>query len=162
MDTYGKRLDAALAAKTPKDRAWLAAQLGVTVQALSQVIIGKTKALTAENHELAVQALGCSGIWLATGKGEMLQSGVIPPEYKQNQPLASVQQTQAAINGVASLDVTLNNLSAYLAQAEAGRSDVVGPMLAALAKNPDDQALIGAIKMLLTPSGFAETQRKAA
>lgn len=51
MDTYGKRLDAALAAKAPKDRTWLAAQIGVTVQALSQVIIGKTKALTAENHE---------------------------------------------------------------------------------------------------------------
>lgn len=51
MDTYGKRLDAALAAKAPKDRAWLAAEIGVTVQALSQVITGKTKALTSENHD---------------------------------------------------------------------------------------------------------------
>jgi len=162
MDTYGKRLDAALAAKTPKDRAWLAAQLGVTVQALSQVIIGKTKALTAENHELAVQALGCSGIWLATGKGEMLQSGVIPPEYKQNQPLASVQQTQAAINGVASLDVTLNNLSAYLAQVEPGRRESVATLMASLVRTPDDDGLRAALTALLTPSGFAETQRKAA
>lgn len=67
MDTYGKRLEAALLAKAPKDRAWLASKIGISVHALSQVIIGKTKALTAENHELAIRALGCSGYWLATG-----------------------------------------------------------------------------------------------
>lgn len=74
MDTYGKRLAYALQSlnKPERDRAWLAAKLGITVQALSQVITGKTKALTSENHEAAVQALRCSGVWLATGHGEML------------------------------------------------------------------------------------------
>ena len=38
MDTYGKRLEAALSAKAPKVRAWLASKIGISVQALSQVV----------------------------------------------------------------------------------------------------------------------------
>lgn len=74
MSTYGERLQAALEAKRPDDknpRQWLADQLDISVQAIGQVITGKTRALTAENHEKAVAALGCSGMWLATGVGEM-------------------------------------------------------------------------------------------
>lgn len=70
MNTYGQRLELALEAKK-MDRQWLASKLGISVQALSQVILGKTKALSAENHELAVLALGCSGKWLATGVGDI-------------------------------------------------------------------------------------------
>jgi hypothetical protein len=77
MDTYGERLGAALQAKANepngkgKDRAWLAKEMGISVQALGQAISGKTKAHTAEHHELAVRALGCNGFWLATGEGQM-------------------------------------------------------------------------------------------
>lgn len=74
MNTYGERLWAALDARRPNDknaRQWLADQIDISVQAIGQVLTGKTKALTAENHEKAVAALGCSGMWLATGEGVM-------------------------------------------------------------------------------------------
>lgn len=74
MSTYGERLESALATRRPDDknpRQWLADQLDISVQAIGQVITGKTRALTAENHEKAVAALGCSGMWLATGQGDM-------------------------------------------------------------------------------------------
>lgn len=92
MDTYGKRLDAALKAKLDpkKDRKWLAGKIGISEQALSQVILGGTKALKAANHEMAVEALDCSGMWLATGTGEMTPTKVLwpfqligPDQYKQ-------------------------------------------------------------------------------
>jgi len=66
--TYGARLDTALRlAKT--DRQTLADQLGISVQAIGQVIAGKTKALTAENSAQAARVLGVDGYWLATGEG---------------------------------------------------------------------------------------------
>lgn len=99
MDTYGKRLEAALKEKKldpiwdKKERKWLAGRIGITEQAVSQVILGKTKALSAENHEYAVNALGCSGMWLATGKGEMFLKAdlsgdwpfdlILPSQYQQ-------------------------------------------------------------------------------
>lgn len=97
MDTYGKRLEVALNAKAPKDRAWLADKIGITVQALSQVIIGKTKALTAYNHEFAVQALECSGFWLATGQGEMQPSRTPTVVSAANPALAQVENASVAI-----------------------------------------------------------------
>lgn len=84
MDSYGNRLDAALRARRPDDknaRQWLAEQLDVSVQAVGQVITGKTRALTAENHEKAVAVLGCSGLWLATGKGEMDDKPLAMQDY---------------------------------------------------------------------------------
>ena len=80
MDTYGKRLEAALISKNPEtdNREWFAGKVGISVQAISQVIVGKTKALTSENHEKAVRALGCDGYWLATGEGEMVAPALIP------------------------------------------------------------------------------------
>ena len=93
MNTYGERLDAALIAKRPGDknaRQWLADQLEISVQAVGQVITGKTKALTAENHERAVQALGCSGLWLATGQGELLAVQPLTPAPQPGQPVVHV------------------------------------------------------------------------
>ena len=78
METYGSRLDAALKEKArskqmPEDaaRVWLAGQIGISVQALSQLILNKSKFLSVPNHEAAVKALGCSGKWLALGVGQM-------------------------------------------------------------------------------------------
>lgn len=82
MQTYGDRLERALAAKWPKDsnpRLRLAEEIGLSVQAIGQVCTGKTKALTAENHENAVEVLGCSGRWLATGRGEMFLDAEATP-----------------------------------------------------------------------------------
>jgi len=93
MTTYGERLDAALAVKRPNDknaRQWLADQIDISVQAVGQVITGKTKALTAENHEKAVMALGCSGLWLATGHGEAVSVQNLAPAPQPGQPVVHV------------------------------------------------------------------------
>lgn len=67
--TFGERLEEALSL-AKKDRQQLANALGISVQALSQVIVGKTKALTAENAARAAQELGVDVMWLSTGDGE--------------------------------------------------------------------------------------------
>lgn len=93
MNTYGERLEAALMAKRPADKAarqWLADQLDISVQAVGQVLAGKTKSLTAENHEKAVQALGCSGLWLATGQGELVAVQPLAPAPQPGQPVVHV------------------------------------------------------------------------
>lgn len=79
MKTYGERLDAALR-KSGKDRAQLSRGISVSVQAIGQVIAGKTKALTAENSAKAARFLSVDHYWLATGEGEpVAQSKVTPP-----------------------------------------------------------------------------------
>jgi transcriptional regulator with XRE-family HTH domain len=65
--TYGDRLQQAMqAAKV--DRKELARHLGVSVQAVGQVITGDTKAFDATNHTKAFLRLRCDPLWLATGK----------------------------------------------------------------------------------------------
>lgn len=75
---YGERLYAVMEAKKV-DRKSLAAAIGKTVQAVGQVINGKSKALAAESHQKAVDFLGCSGAWLAEGKGEMFLPDAAQP-----------------------------------------------------------------------------------
>ncbi|MDB5777578.1 MAG: hypothetical protein JWP38_3711 [Herbaspirillum sp.] len=69
MKNYGMRLDEALKL-AEKDRQELADAITVSVQAISQVITGKTKALTAENSAKAANFLKVDGFWLATGEGK--------------------------------------------------------------------------------------------
>ena len=71
MDTYGKRLKEALSYRQ-KDRKWLSTELGVSVQAIGQLIRGETTSLTASNHDKAAHALGVSPRWLSSGDGAML------------------------------------------------------------------------------------------
>jgi len=80
----------------------------------------------------------------------------------QNQPLALAVPAQAATNNVASLDHALGSLAAYLAQADDDTRTAAGGLLLALSKQPDNPAMMAALTALLTPSGFVETQRKAA
>jgi antitoxin HigA-1 len=68
VNNYGARLAEALQIAR-KDRQELADGIGVSVQAIGQVIAGKTKALTAENSALAARFLGVDIFWLATGAG---------------------------------------------------------------------------------------------
>lgn len=73
--TFGERLEEALRL-AKKDRQQLADALGISVQAVSQVIVGKTKALTAENAARASLHLGVDMLWLCTGEGESTASVV--------------------------------------------------------------------------------------
>lgn len=68
--TYGQRLELALTT-SGKDRQQLADDLGISVQAVSQVLLGKTKALTAENSARAAKFMGVDSFWLATGNGSL-------------------------------------------------------------------------------------------
>lgn len=67
--TYGGRLQQAmtLAKKVRRD---LATALGVSVQAIGQVVTSPTSQLTAENSAKAARYLGVDHHWLATGEGE--------------------------------------------------------------------------------------------
>jgi transcriptional regulator with XRE-family HTH domain len=66
--SYGKRLDKALTLAL-KERKELADAIGISVQAIGQVIQGKTAALTAENSAKAARFLKVDHYWLATGEG---------------------------------------------------------------------------------------------
>lgn len=68
MNTYGSRLEEALRL-AQRERIELATAIDVSVQAIGQVIAGKTKALTAENSAKAARFLGVDAYWLATGEG---------------------------------------------------------------------------------------------
>jgi transcriptional regulator with XRE-family HTH domain len=65
---FGDRLTKALAIAN-ESRDGLAKALGISVQAISQVINGITKAMTAENTLRAARHLRVSAWWLATGEG---------------------------------------------------------------------------------------------
>ena len=66
--SYGMRLEEALKL-AKKDRAQLAEALGVSVQSVGQIILGKTKAATAENCARSARFLRVDMHWLATGEG---------------------------------------------------------------------------------------------
>lgn len=68
--TYGDRLAAAIS-DAGKSRADIAKAVGVSVQAVGQVIRGDSAAFTAENNAAAAIALEVNPNWLANGKGEM-------------------------------------------------------------------------------------------
>lgn len=69
MKTYGDRLEHALRI-AKRDRGELSAAIDISIQAIGQVIAGKTKALTAENSARAARFLNVDHFWLATGEGE--------------------------------------------------------------------------------------------
>lgn len=72
--TFAERLEEALRIGG-KDRQQLADALGISVQAVSQVLLGKTKAMTAENCARAARLTGVDTFWLATGSGEPTLAG---------------------------------------------------------------------------------------
>jgi len=78
--TYGERLAQALDL-SGKDRQDLADDLSISVQAVSQVLLGKTKALTAENSVKAARFLGVDAYWLATGAGSPQAQAEVPQAW---------------------------------------------------------------------------------
>jgi transcriptional regulator with XRE-family HTH domain len=97
MSTYGERIEQELSRERPnrekKTRAGLAKALGISVQAVGQVILGKTKAFTAANNSAAAAYLECDESWLATGKKRVRFGWVdpaFPNEVKSPQEFAKV------------------------------------------------------------------------
>jgi transcriptional regulator with XRE-family HTH domain len=70
-DFKGRLQEAMAFAGHANQRKWLADQIGVTQSALTLLINGQTKNLSAENAARAARALGVDFYWLATGEGEM-------------------------------------------------------------------------------------------
>lgn len=81
---YGERLEQAIKL-AQSSRAKVAAATGISVQAIGQVITGKTVALTAENSARAAKELKVDHHWLATGEGEprSQKSSLFSPEMMQ-------------------------------------------------------------------------------
>jgi SOS-response transcriptional repressor LexA len=77
MTTYGQRLSEALETAN-KGRKDLAAAIGISVQAVGDVIRGKTVAFTAENNAKAAKFLMVSPGWLAGVEGEKALPKVQP------------------------------------------------------------------------------------
>lgn len=75
MNSYGERLEQALKL-AGRERQELADGIKVSVQAIGQVISGKSKALNAENTALAARFLGVDFFWLATGIGSPAPSQI--------------------------------------------------------------------------------------
>ena len=80
--TYGARLHTAMD-EAKVDRKTLAAQLRITVQALGQVLSGKTKALDAVHHTKAALYLRCDPLWLAAGGRRPTPPAAAPPGVKE-------------------------------------------------------------------------------
>ena len=78
--TFSERLEEALRI-SGKDRQQLADALGITIQAVSQILLGKTKAMTAENCVRAARLTGVDSFWLATGSGEARGEGTGAPGW---------------------------------------------------------------------------------
>lgn len=125
-----------------------------------------------------LDAIGRDKKWLAGKLGiekiqnvDHWQKRGVPHKYRpaindlfsqSNHPLSPVNQAQLAITNVASLDQAMDVLSAHLSQVEPGRRESVATLMASLVRTPDDAALRNALEMLLTPSGFADPQKRAA
>jgi transcriptional regulator with XRE-family HTH domain len=80
---YKDRLKSALEI-AGQDRKALAEALGISVQAIGQVLTGSTSALTAENNAKAARFLEVDPYWLATGEGSAR-----PPFMKERAGLSA-------------------------------------------------------------------------
>lgn len=73
--TYAERFQLALD-QSKLSRPQLARELGVSAQAIGEVLKGATRSLSAENNSKAARILGVSSDWLATGHDQMNMSNV--------------------------------------------------------------------------------------
>lgn len=103
MKTYGDRLEEALRI-AKRDRAELSAAINISIQAIGQVIAGKTKALTAENSARAARFLRVDHFWLATGEGEPRPDNAewpfpgVTPEECSRLPQEQIEEIVAIIS----------------------------------------------------------------
>ena len=78
--TFTERLEEALRVGG-KDRQQLADTLGISLQAVSQLLLGKTKSMTAENCVRTARLTGVDSFWLATGSGDPTISSAGKPQW---------------------------------------------------------------------------------
>lgn len=90
MPDFGTRLERALELAGESQRS-LAAELGISVQAVGQVVNGRTKAMTAENTAKAARFLQVSPLWLATGEGHPRAASEVRVSDQESQLLADLR-----------------------------------------------------------------------
>lgn len=117
-ETYGIRLEKAIAI-AEVEREDLADAMNITVQAISQVIVGRTKALTAENSAKAAKFLNVDHYWLATGIGS--------PRPAKNPPPVAQDEIEriARSTGVAVVDQIIELVALYQQASERGKSSIL-------------------------------------
>ena len=74
MRTFSERLSDALA-ESGLTKAQFAESMNLSYQAISQALLGGTKAFTAKNNQKAAVLLGVSASWLASGDGPRKDPG---------------------------------------------------------------------------------------
>ncbi|WP_197332920.1 hypothetical protein [Ralstonia syzygii] len=94
MSTYSERLVYALKT-SKKTRPALAQHLGISEQAVGQVIQGNTKALSAENNARAARFLQVDDLWLATGEGDPRPTA--PKSDESGWPFTRVDQERVLL-----------------------------------------------------------------
>lgn len=142
---YGERLQAAMDARGAK-RKDLAAAIGVSAQAVGDVIRGKSLAFTAENNAKTARFLRINPDWLATGEGPV-EIGHAPVALTL--PMPTVYATGGP-GTEATLGQTLERLGQLLDRADEKTRTDVAALLSRYAQNPaEGKRLAQAIEILL-------------
>jgi hypothetical protein len=86
------------------DRAWLAREIGISVQAIGQALKPdpeKPIVLSAFTNARAARALRCDAVWLATGEGQPDLNGVaaVAPSTTARLALDTLAQTLTRVDG---------------------------------------------------------------
>lgn len=113
---FGTRLGEAIKL-AGKDRQEVADAIGISVQALSQLIIGKSKSATAENTAKAAKALGVDFYWLATGQGK--------PVGPQDVKSIEVKQSTEPYSVISTTDEIIELIALYQQASKRGRENIL-------------------------------------
>lgn len=92
--------------------------------------------------------------WLATGKSEA--------ENTSNHAQVHVKQASVAINGIATIEQSLEVLARHLSSLDAAMRPAAGALLMALAQQPDNTNALASLTVLLAPAAFTQQDRRAA
>ncbi|RYH66083.1 MAG: XRE family transcriptional regulator [Alcaligenaceae bacterium] len=121
---YGDRLKLALELGG-KSRKELSASMGVSVQAIGDVINGKSRALTAENNARAAAALGVNPTWLATGDGEPRTEPQPAPSPRELPPPSVAGQEVGEFVAVRRAEVKFSDGTGHVVYSEDDLSPLV-------------------------------------
>jgi transcriptional regulator with XRE-family HTH domain len=135
--TYADRFSEGLA-RPNKTRKGVADAMGVSVQAVGQIVNGQTKAATAENNAAAAAYFQCDPTWLATGKGS--------PRWSE----PATRAPQEAVAEVQTVAGTISRMGELLAKANPSTRDAVTKLLLEYSQDPErGQRIAQAIELLL-------------
>lgn len=145
MSTYADRLAEGLS-RPGKTRTGLALSMGVSGQAVGQLLNGQSKSATAVNNALAASYLECDPDWLATGRGaphwgvsgHFSTAGEPPATYK----IASTPDIKEAVLALGQLLSRIDELNRA----------AIAPLLVELAKRPEEAERISRLVRALADS----------